>query len=201
MFSMNHEQQILKIAKRKGIIRSRDLVDAGLSRTALQRLTEQEKLLRLSRGLYVLADADISEHFSLAEVSKRFPAGVVCLLTALRFHDLTTESPHRIWLAYERGKHRPQCSDLPLKVVSFSGKSFSYGIEHHTVDGVEVAVTSPAKTVADCFKFRKKIGLEIAVEALKDFRQKRAGTLDELLKASKVCRVSKVIRPYLEVLS
>lgn len=200
MSSLTHEERILKLVNKKGILRSRDLGQHNISRTALQRLVIQEKLMRVARGIYILPDADITEHHSLAEVTKRFPSCVVCLLTALRFHGLTTEAPYEVWLAYERGKAMPQHTDLPLHVVSFSSESFKYGIEYHTIEGVQVSMTSPAKTVADCFKFRGKIGLDVAVEALKDFRRQHMGTLDELIEASEKCRVSKVIRPYLEAI-
>ncbi len=194
-------KQILQLARDTGVLRSRELAVHGLSRTVLRRLVSQGELLQVARGMYILPDAEITEHHSMVEAAKRFPSCVVCLLTALRFHGLTTQAPSEVWLAYKRGKSAPSQTDLPLHVVSFSDASFRYGVEHHTLEEVKVAVTSPAKTVADCFKFRGKVGLDVAIEALRDYRHQQAGTFEELEEASRVCRVSKIIRPYMEMLS
>lgn len=146
------------------------------------------------------SEADIAEHHSLAEASARFSQGIVCLLSALDFHGLSDEVPFEVWMAYERGRTRPKISKLPVRLVSFSPKHFRFGVQNHLIEGVDVAITSPAKTVADCFKFRGQIGLEPCLAALKDYRRNRAGTLDELLEAAKVCRVANVIKPYLEAM-
>jgi len=131
-------------------------------------------------------------------VSKRVPSGVICLLSALQFHELTTQMPHRIWIAVDATTGSPKVQDLPMRVVRFSGDSFSSGIDVFDVEGVEVRIYNPAKTVADCFKFRNKIGLDVAVEALRDCLRKRKATVDELWTYGKVCRVSNIIRPYME---
>jgi predicted transcriptional regulator of viral defense system len=152
------------------------------------------------RGLYVLANAKLSEHQQLMEVSKRVPHGVVCLVSALQFHNLTTQIPHEIWLAIGESARRPKIEYPPMRVVRFCATALAYGIQEHKLDGVCVRVTNPAKTVADCFKYRNKIGLDVAMEALRECRRERRATVDELFRAAEACRVSRVIRPYLEAL-
>jgi len=165
---------------------------------ALKRLVERGDLIRVARGVYIHPEADVTEHHSLAEVAARYPGGVICLLSALAFHGLSDEAPFEVWMAYERGQTRPQIGELPVRIVSFSPSHFRFGVQVHHIEGVEVPVTTPAKTVADCFKFRGQIGLEPCLAALKDFRRMRAGTLEELTEAAKVCRVANVMKPYLE---
>ncbi|MEO1269786.1 MAG: hypothetical protein AAFX99_16995 [Myxococcota bacterium] len=145
-------------------------------------------------------EADVTEHHSLVQASARFPDGVICLLSALAFYGLSDEAPFEVWMAYERGRTRPQINELPVRIAAFSPKHFHFGVQVHRIEGVDVSITTAAKTVADCFKFRGQVGLEPCLAALKDYRQQRAGTLDELLKAAEVCRVSGVMKPYLEAL-
>ena len=190
--------RILEIAKSSGILRPRDLEQHGLPRKLLYRLYEQGLLKRIGRGMYVAPDAEQTEHASLAEVSKRIPGGVVCLLSALRFHGLTTQAPRLVWLALVRKAWRPQIDALPIRLVRFSGKAFTEGIDQHTVDGVPVRVYNPAKTVADCFKYRNKIGLDVALEALRDARKQRKATMDELSHYAGICRMDRVMQPYME---
>lgn len=137
-------------------------------------------------------------NLTMAEASKRVPHGVVCLLSALRFHELTTQSPFEVWLAIGEKARLPKLDYPPLRTVRFSGDALAFGIEEHKAEGVDVRVYSPAKTVADCFKYRNKIGLDVAIEALRDCLRQRKATMDELWNAAKVCRMSKVMRPYLE---
>jgi predicted transcriptional regulator of viral defense system len=151
--------------------------------------------------LYIPADAPPTENRTLAEACKRVPRGVVCLLSALRFHELTTQLPFEVWLALDRRAWRPRVEGIPLRIVRFSGPALTTGIEEHQVEGVPVKVYSPAKTVADCFKYRYKIGLDVALEALRDCLRQRKATIDELWEAARVCRVTQVIRPYLEALT
>jgi predicted transcriptional regulator of viral defense system len=135
------------------------------------------------------------------ELAKRVPQGVLCLSSALRYHELTTENPSEIWLAIERGAWTPKIDFPPVRIAHFSEPAFDFGIEIHPFNGVQLRVYSPAKTVADCFKFRSKIGTETAIQALRaTYREKRA-TMDELWKAAKVCRVGNIIRPYMESLT
>jgi len=183
-----------------GIVRPRDIEAIGLPRQYLVRLQRQGKLNRPTRGIYTLSDADVTEHHSYAEVAKRVPQATVCLLSALAFHEITTQSPPSVWIALPKGARKPALDSPSLRIVRLSSLSLTTGIENHQVDGVPVRVYSAAKTVADCFKFRNKIGLDIAIEALKDcLRQKRANT-NEIYRYAKICRVSNVIRPYMEAL-
>jgi predicted transcriptional regulator of viral defense system len=183
-----------------GIVRPRDIEAIGLPRQYLLRLQRQGKLNRPTRGIYTLSDAAVTEHHSYAEVTKRVPQATVCLLSALAFHEITTQSPPSVWIALPKGARKPALDSPSLRIVRLSGLSLTTGIESHQVDGVPVRVYSAAKTVADCFKFRNKIGLDIAIEALKDcLREKRANT-NEIYRYAKICRVSNVIRPYMEAL-
>ncbi len=154
-----------------------------------------------ARGIYELPDADITEHQTLAQVCKRVPKGVVCLLSALQFHNLTSQQPFEVWLALDRSAHRTKEAKLPIRIARFSGKAFSEGVEEHIIGGVTAKIYNLPKTVADCFKYRNKIGLDVALEALKECRQERRCTFDELWHYAKICRVSNVIRPYMEALT
>jgi predicted transcriptional regulator of viral defense system len=197
---MTQQHTALELAKRLGVLRARDAVAHGIHPEYLRRLHQRGELTRVSRGLYVLTEAAPTEHRTLIEVAQRVPKGVVCLLSALQFHGLTTQLPSEVWLALERGTRRPKERQLPLRVVFFSGPAFSCGVEEHRLEGVAVKVYTPAKTVADCFKYRHKIGLDVALEALREcWRQKRC-TIDDLWRSARLCRVANVIRPYLESL-
>jgi predicted transcriptional regulator of viral defense system len=194
-------QRILRIAARRPILRPRDLEARGIPREYLLRLYRKGLLERAGRGVYVVAGARVTEHHGLAVVAKQAPKGVICLLSALRFHGLTTQEPHEVWIAVANKAHRPQLPWPALKVVRFSGRALTDGIEHHLIESVHVRVFAVAKTVADCFKYRNKIGVDVAVEALRDaLRQKRA-TVDEIFRSAKVCRVARVMRPYLEAVA
>jgi predicted transcriptional regulator of viral defense system len=182
------------------VLRPRDLARADLPADYLWRLYRKEKLERVGRGLYALPGAELTEHHTLAEAALRVPHGVVCLLSALRFHDLTTQSPYEVWMAIDVKARRPKEEIIPLRIVRFSGEALTAGVEGHEVEGMGVKVYCPAKTVADCFKYRNKIGLDVALEALRDCWRKRAATADELWHYAEVCRVARVMRPYLESL-
>lgn len=196
-----HAARTLQLASQRGLLRARDLEDAAIPRTILARLVAAGRLQRLSRGLYTLPDQPLSAHFQMAEVAARCPLGVYCLLTALRFHNLTTQNPFELWLALPNKAHTPRIEYPPLRIVRFSGPALSEGIEVHTVDGIPVKVYSVAKTVADCFKYRNKIGLDVALEALRECRRERRATNDELWHYAKICRVANVMRPYLEAIA
>lgn len=197
MAKETEEDAILTIVRKHGAIRARDLQERGISRQALKRLYDRGILDRPARGLYVLVDADFTEHHGLAEAAKLVPNGVVCLLSALRFHQLTTQEPFEVWMAIGHKAWKPD-KTAPLRFVRFSDPALSFGIEEHEIEAVPVRIYSPAKTVADCFKFRNKIGLDVALEALRDCLQQRKATMNELWEAAKVCRMTNVIRPYLE---
>ena len=198
MAKTRHADRVIRLASKRGLLRARDLADDRIPRTTLSRLIASGRLTQLSRGLYALSGRTGSEQHQLAEVALRSPQGVFCLLTALRFHDLTTQSPHELWLAIPNKGHPPKLDYPPLRVVRFSGPALSEGVESHAVDGVPVRVYSVAKTVADCFKYRNKIGLDVALEALRECRREKRATQDELWRYAKVCRVTAVMRPYME---
>lgn len=188
----------LKITKEKGIVRPRELEEYGVKREHIQRMVERGLLERAARGLYRIPNADFSVNVSIAEAGKRVPNGVVCLLSALRYYDLTTVSPHVVWMAVERTSKTPKIEWPPIKIMKFSGGAFDHGVEVITIDNVQVKVYSPAKTVADCFKYRNKIGMDVALEALKDCRRQRKCSIDEIWKYAEIDRVSNIIKPYLE---
>jgi predicted transcriptional regulator of viral defense system len=188
----------LKLASQRGVVRARDLADRDIPAVILTRLVKSGQLTRLSRGVYTLPTRRLSEHHQLAEIATRSPTAVFCLLTALRFHDLTTQNPHELWIALPNKSRSPRIAYPPLRTVRYSGVALTRGIETHTVDGVQVRVYSIAKTVADCFKFRNKIGLDVALEALRECRRGKRTTSDELWRYAKACRVANVMRPYLE---
>jgi predicted transcriptional regulator of viral defense system len=191
-------EKVLKLVKKAGVLRPRDLDAYGIPRVYLSRLLDVGKLERIGRGLYVVPGSDVTEHQSLAEACKRVPRGVVCLLSALRFHEITTQSPFEVWLAIGEKAWRPRVDYPPLRIVRFSSVALESGVEEHQIEGVTVPVFSPAKTVADCFKYRNKIGLDVAIEALRECWRSRRCTMDDLWKYAKVCRVQNIMRPYLQ---
>jgi predicted transcriptional regulator of viral defense system len=195
------KQQVLALIRRMGVLRPRDLTGLGIPRVYLRRLHAEGVLENPERGLYVLADAEPSLHQSLVEACKRVPHGVVCLLSALQFHGLTTQAPFEVWLAIAESARQPKVHHPPLRVVRFSGPALTSSVEDHLIQGVPMKVYSTAKTVADCFKYRNKIGLDVALEALRDCWRWRKATMDELYHAAQVCRVARIIRPYLESLT
>ena len=194
-------ERILQLLSKTGVLRPRDLEEVGISGVYLNKLYAEGVLDRPSRGLYTLHDTEPSEHRTIAEASKRVPHGIICLLSALRYHDLTTQSPFEVWLAIDQKARLPNIDYPPLRIVRFSGDALSFGVQEYKVEGVKIRVYSPAKTVADCFKYRNKIGLDVAIEALRDCWQQKKATMDELWDAAKVCRMSKVMRPYLEAVT
>jgi predicted transcriptional regulator of viral defense system len=193
-------QRIVRLARRQGILRPRDLVSLEIPRRYLAELTQQGILNRSGRGLYFLASADVTENHSLAEACKRVPGGVICLLSALRFHGLTTQNPWEVWIAITPASRKPRVDNPPLRISRFSGEAFEDGVECHRVQGVDVRMYSAAKTVVDCFKYRHKIGIDVAVEALRDAWQKKVVTADQISHFMKVCRMTNVMRPFLDSL-
>lgn len=192
---------VLDLVRHKGILRSRELQEAELPRSLLGRMVKERRLVRLGRGLYSLPEGELTEHHSLAEASKRIPKGIICLLSALRFHELTTEAPFEVWICLDRHAPTPRLEYPPLRVVRASTAARNFAVEHHPIEGVAVPISSPAKTVVDCFKYRNKIGVSVAVAALTDYLRERRGSLDELWQAARVCRMTRVMTPYLEALS
>ena len=196
--------QILKAGnyvRSLGVFRARDIGAAGYSREYLRRLVGQEQVRQLGRGLYASVNFDGDHNLSLVEAAKRVPRGVVCLISALQFHRIGTQSPHQVWLAVPRDTNFPSSGSLPFRFCKFSTRSYSFGVLKHSLPGGTVRIYSPAKTVADCFKYRHKYGLDVAVEALRDGWREKKFTMNELTKAAAVCRVGRVIQPYLEMLT
>lgn len=200
MCSNTHTQRVLDLAHLKGMLRPCDLSEAGVARVTLTRLTASGQLEKVGRGLYRLPQASVSEHESLLAIAARAPQAVFCLLTALQFHGLTTELPRQLWIAMPRGSHAPRIDYPPVKMIQFTGDAYGAGIEVFERDQVPIRVYGVAKTVADCFKHRNKIGLDVALEALKDTRAQNKASADELWHFAKICRVANVMRPYMEAI-
>jgi predicted transcriptional regulator of viral defense system len=196
--ALTNTERLLKIASKMGVIRSRDLLHHGIAREYLRRAQRQGLLTRVSRGIYVANEAPITENHSLVEAFKRTPGGVICLLSALRFHDLTTQSPSEVWMAIGERARIPKPHGPRLRIVRFSEKTRRFGVERHPIEGISLPIFSVPKTVADCFKYRNKIGLDVALEALRESRRKKKASTEQLWEAAKVCRVANVMRPYLE---
>jgi len=193
-------QQVINLSKHQSVLRPTDLKSLGLPPKYLQRLEQEGILQRIGRGLYQTSDAEISEHQSLLEAARQIPNGVVALLSALAFHEFTTQNPSVIWMAIDRKSRKPRITYPPIRFVKMSGPSLVEGIEEHEINGVKIKVFSPAKTVADCFKYRNKIGMDVAIEALKEGWRNKKFTVDELLHYAEICRVKNVIMPYAETI-
>lgn len=199
--AVTHTQTVLQLVRKNGWLRASDLADAGVPRAVLTRMAASGQLERAARGLYRLPDSGSSEHEGLVTVASKVPQAVVCLLSALQFHGLTTQLPWQVWFAMPRGSHVPRLEYPPIRMVQFTGEAYTQGIETHERDGVKLHVYSVAKTVADCFKHRNKIGMDVALEALKDARAQGRASFDDLWRCAKVCRVSNVMRPYMEAVA
>jgi predicted transcriptional regulator of viral defense system len=193
-------QMALELIQKKGMVRAHELARIGVAGDTLQQLLRSGALVRISRGLYAAPDRALNEHDQLAQLAIKHPHMVFCLLTALRIHGLTTQAPHEVWVAISPNARAPQVSYPPLRIVRLSDPGLQ--VETISLDGVvRIPVTSVAKTVADCFKFRNKIGLDIALEALRDAWRQKKVTMDELWESAQLCRVANVMRPYLESLA
>lgn len=201
MLTGTHTQRVLDLVSQKGLLRASDLDAINAPRVVLTRLTAAGLLNRVGRGLYRLPSHPGSEHESLAAIATKVPRAVFCLLTALQFHELTTQLPRQVWIAMPRGSHAPRIDYPPIKMVQMTGDVYTAGIEEHLRDGVKLRVYGTAKTVVDCFKHRNKIGLDVALEALKDARRTHKASADNLWRYAKICRVANVMRPYLEAIA
>ena len=184
-----------------GTLRTYQALQLGIHPETLYTMRDEGMLERVSRGLYRLSDLPALSDPDLLPVSLRVPGGVLCLISALSFHELTTEIPHEVYLALKRGAEPPRLEYPPLRVFWFTGAAFTEGVGTHVVDTVPVRVYSPEKTIADCLKYRNKLGLDVALEALKLYRDRGHMKIEELLHFARVCRVEKIMRPYLEVLA
>lgn len=196
--SDSHRSRLLALARRRGVLTTSEIDAAGIHSQTLTRLVREGTLDRIGRGQYRLAGREVSEHHGLAVAQKASPRGVVCLLSALAFHRIGTQLPADVWIALERGARPPARPGVPLQVVHFSGAAFAHGIEVYEIEGVRVRVYSVAKTLADLFKYRNRLGPEIPIEALREAWEDRRFTMSELDRAAEACRVERVMAPYVE---
>jgi len=199
--TLSKTEEVARLVRKAGVFRPRELDRVGIPRQYLRQAQDRGLVRRIGRGLYVAEGSVVTEHHTLVEATKRVPHGIVCLLSALRFHGLTTQSPHKVWIAIAHKARRPRADYPPMRIVHFSGAALSYGVTEKKLEGVIVRVFDSAKTVADCFKFRNKIGLDVALEALRDCYRQRKATMDEIFMAARVCRVARIMQPYLESLT
>lgn len=186
--------------KHGGILHTADALRSGIHPATLYAMRDSGALEAVSRGVYRLAGNSPLGNPDLVTVATRIPGGVICLISALAFHELTTQIPHEVHVALPRGAEEPRLDHPPIKTYRFTGNAFTEGVETHKLDGVNVRVYSPEKTLADCFKFRNKVGLDTAVEAVRFYRERRSVKVNDLMRYAGICRVKKIIRPYLEAL-
>jgi predicted transcriptional regulator of viral defense system len=192
-------KQALRVISKRQMVRLRNLAPQGITGNDIQRLVVADKIERVGRGLYRAKDADVTENYSLLQAALLVPKGVVCLLSALRYHELTTQAPVEVWLAIDNKAWKPTVSDVPLRIHYFTGAALTEGVEEHSIEGVPVKIYRAAKTVADCFKFRNKIGIDVALEALREYFNQRLPEKD-LWHYAEICRVKNVIYPYMEAI-
>lgn len=196
----SRRKKVLTIVRRCGLIRPRDLSAHGVAAWVIYDLLKEGSVKQVGRGLYALTDSSPTERHSYAQAMKRVPNGVICLLSALRFHELTVQNPHEVWIAISRTGWRPKSEGVELRIIRFSGEGLTAGVEEHHVAGVPVRVTNVARTVADCFKYRNKIGIDVALEALHEGWRKKRLTMDEFWRYAKLDRMTRIVMPYLETL-
>jgi predicted transcriptional regulator of viral defense system len=200
MPATSSRQKALKLARRRQGVTARDIVAAGMHRQVLTRLVAEGALERVVRGLYRLPSHESTEHHGLALASAAVPSATVCLLSALQFHGIGTQAPFEVWIAIDRRARRPTLKYPPLRVFRYTGAALTAGVESHRLEGRTVHMYCIAKTLADCFKYRNKIGIDVALEALREAWRARRFTMDELDRYARICRVQRVMRPYLELL-
>lgn len=200
MTPSTHADAILQLARDRGLVRARDLALVDAPAIVLTRLVRQGKLERVTRGVYALPDQGLRSGSALGVVALRIPGAVVCLASALQLHGLSSWASPEVWVAVEQHRRPPRLDWPPLHVVYVRRALLTDGVEERIVDGVAVRVTTPARTVADCFKWRSTVGLDVALEALRAYLTAHRGGRDELRRMASLCRVARVMRPYLEVL-
>jgi predicted transcriptional regulator of viral defense system len=192
--------RVIRLARAQGFITARKVSEAGIHSSQLTRLVADDTLQRVARGHYRLTDTDVTEHHALALASLVAPRGVICLLSALAFHGIGTQLPAGVWIAIERGDRAPKLADLELRVVRYSGAAFHEGIEEHDIEGRRVRVYGVAKTIADLFKARNQVGVDVAIEALREAWRDRRFAMADLDHAARICRVDRIMRPYIEAI-
>lgn len=195
-----NEQAIIELARQRGAITAADLAAAGIAREYLPRMARKGLMQRIARGRYRLPDTEVTENHDLALFAAQVPNGVITLLSALAFHGIGTQIPHELWVAVKARSRAPALTYPPLRYHYYSGAAYELGIEQHFIEGVAVKVYSPAKTVVDCFRLRSKVGLDVALEALKEGWQAKRFSVDELMTIATTCRIANVIRPHFEML-
>jgi len=194
------DRAVTVFKKHGGILRTSQALQAGIHPSTLYAMRDDGTLDTVSRGVFRIADTEPMGNPDLVTVATRAQNGVICLISALAFHEITTQIPHEIHVALQRGAETPRLDYPPIKLYWFSDKAYGAGVETHELDGVSVRIYSPEKTLADCFKFRNKIGLDTAVEAARFYRERRSVNVDALMRYAAICRVEKVMRPYLEAI-
>lgn len=200
MDSKPGRERLLRLARRREIVTAADVAHAGIHSQELSRAVRESLIERTARGQYRLAGRPVTENHALVVAARAVPRGVICLLSALSFHGVGTQLPFEVWIAIERGTRTPSLRYPPLRIARFSGAVFHQGIEVHRLEGQPVRIYSVAKTLADLFKYRRKIGLDVVLEALREAWRERRVTIDEIDRFARVCRVERVMRPYLESL-
>ena len=201
MPATSHIDRLLRHLQRHGVVRSRDLEALGISRVALQRAVDRGHIIRRARGVYSTPDHATTRHTDIATIAARSPQAIICLVSALEYHGLTTQVPHAIWILIHKSAHHPTITSPAIRVFRASGPALTEGVERHKIEGVTTQMTNPAKTVADCFRYRNTVGTDVAVEALRDCLRKRKATPADIFEMAKVDRVARVMRPYLEALT
>jgi predicted transcriptional regulator of viral defense system len=200
LYQNNFEKAKKIFRNRGGMLKTGEALSAGIHPRTLYEMERSRILEKLNRGLYRLTDLPALGNPDLVIVALKVPNGVICLISALAYYEMTTQVPHEVYVTLERGMETPRLDHPPIRTFWFSGQAFTLGIQIHRIDGVPVRIFSPEKTIADCFKYRNKIGLDTAIEALKLYRERKRFKTDDLMKFARVCRVEKVMRPYLEAL-
>ncbi len=191
-------EKVYRLLKSQPLLRTQEITNHGVDRKTIQRMVEKGELIRISRGFYADPNHLPGIHYSIAEAQKTVKHGVICLLSALSFHQIGTQNPSQIWMAIPRSTRLPSPGSVPIKLVTFSGRAFEEGILEEIVDGIKIRIYDIPKTIADCFKFRNKVGLDVAIEALKDVIQNKRSSVDDILYYAEIRRVRNVITPYLE---
>ena len=194
----SQKSQVAALAKKLGILRASDLQSKGLAREYLARLVEEGILTKDGRGLYRHVEHDASANIGLALIARKHPDAIVCLLSALRYYEIGTQNPWEVWIAIDRKGRKPKMEYPPLRIFRYSTPSLGNGILTHSIDGVKVRMTTPERTIADCFKYRNKIGIDVCTEALREALKRRGFNINKLTEQAKLCRVLNVIRPYIE---
>lgn len=201
MAQTDPSQAALRMAERLGVLRLRDARAEGIHPEVLRRLARQGQLVKIARGIYALASADLSTHHDLALASARVPHGTICMLSALSYHEIGTQLPHEVWMMIDRRSRKPRIDRPAMRFVLASGPALALGIEQVEINGATVRIFNPAKTVVDCFRYRRHIGLDAAIEAMRETLRQRRGTPSQIDEYARQCRVASVIRPYLEAIA